>query len=221
MGETDEHRDVMFRNIELLKTYYDGQQVYVTGDLLLYYQQGDPKKFVVPDAFIVKGKPQVQKRTYKLWVERIVPQLVIETTSKKTKKKDLHVKPAIYAQIGVHEYFLFDPTCDYLDPPLQGHRLVDGSYQAIPIEPTGCLYSEELDLELRFENSLLNFYKRGTNDRLRTQAELRQRESEARQRESEARQRESEARRLVELDNARLREELAKLKGESQDQSKQ
>ena len=112
MGETDEHRDVMFRNIELLKTHYEGQQVYVTGDLLLYYQQGDPKKFVVPDAFIVKRKPQVQKHTYKLWVERIVPQLVIETTSKKTKKKDLHVKPAIYAQIGVHEYFLFDPTCD-------------------------------------------------------------------------------------------------------------
>ena len=85
--------------------------------------------------------------------------------------------------------------------------MVDGSYQAIPTEPTGCLYSEELDLELRFEDSLLNFYKRGTNDRLRTQAELRQLEAEARCQ--------------VELENARLRDELAKLKGDSQDQSKQ
>lgn len=140
----------MTRNIELLKRHYANQQIYVSGDLLIYYQQGDPKKFVVPDAFIVKGKPPIKRRTYRLWIEQISPQLVIETTSKSTKQKDLRTKPAIYAQIGVREYFLYDPTLDYLDPPLHGQRLVDGQYQPIQADPTGGLFSEELDLELRF-----------------------------------------------------------------------
>ncbi len=33
MGETDLHRDAMVRHIELLKQYFEGQQVYVSGDL--------------------------------------------------------------------------------------------------------------------------------------------------------------------------------------------
>lgn len=36
MGESDEHRDAMVRIIELLKNHFEGQQVYVSGDLLLY-----------------------------------------------------------------------------------------------------------------------------------------------------------------------------------------
>ncbi len=74
MGETDEHRDAMFRIIELLKNYFQNQQVYVSGDLLLYYEQGNPKKFVVPDAFIAKGRKQKRRRIYRLWVEGVVPQ---------------------------------------------------------------------------------------------------------------------------------------------------
>ena len=54
MGETDLHRKAMIRHIELLEHHFAGQQVYVSGDLLVYYEQGNPKKFVVPDAFIVK-----------------------------------------------------------------------------------------------------------------------------------------------------------------------
>ncbi len=126
------------------------------------------------------------------------PQLVIETTSKSTKQKDLKTKPAIYAQIGVHEYFLYDPTLDYLDPPLQGQRLVDGQYQQIQDEPTGRLFSEELDLELRFEKSLLQFYRRGTDQRLLTDAEAHQ---------------------AAEAEIVRLRTELAILPGKGTDQN--
>jgi Uma2 family endonuclease len=94
------------------------------------------------------------------------PQLVIETTSKNIKLKDLKTKPEIEAHIGVHEDFLYDPTLDYLDPPLQGQRGVDGHYQAIPIEPTGGLYCEKLGMGLRFESSQLQFFHRGSQDRL-------------------------------------------------------
>ena len=51
MGETDLHRKAMIRQIGILERYYAGQQSYVSGDLLLYYVQGNPEKFVVPDVF--------------------------------------------------------------------------------------------------------------------------------------------------------------------------
>src|SRR5438876_10718276 len=107
MGETDIHRDAMVRHIELLRHYYDGQQVYVSGDLLVYYEQGNPKKFVVPDAFVVKGINPGQRRVYKTWVERKAPDAAIETTSRKTKKKDTTFKPDLYARLGITEYLLF------------------------------------------------------------------------------------------------------------------
>ena len=208
MGETDLHRDAMFRHIELLKRFYAGQKVYVSGDLLVYYQQGNNKKFIVPDAFIAKGKKQERRRVYKLWVEQVVPQLVIETTSKKTKKKDLNVKPKIYAQIGVKEYFMYDPTCDYLDPPLQGHRLVNGAYQPIPIESTGGLMSHELGLKLVILDDELEFIVPDSGKKLLTA-------EEARREESEARKREAEARKAAEAENALLREELNRLRQKS------
>lgn len=51
MGETDLHREEMFRLIHSLQRFYAGRKVYVSGNLLLYYEQGNPKKFVVPDVF--------------------------------------------------------------------------------------------------------------------------------------------------------------------------
>ena len=114
----------MVRQIDLLGRFFAGEQVYVSGDLLLYYEQGNPKKFVVPDVFVVKDLTPGDRRIYKLWVEGKPPSAVIEVTSHKTKKKDTVIKPPVYARLGVHEYFMFDPTQDYLHPPLQGYRLV-------------------------------------------------------------------------------------------------
>ena len=196
MGESDQHRDAMVRIIELLKNHFEGQQVYVSGDLLLYYEQGNPKKFVVPDAFIAKGLKQKRRRIYRMWVEGIVPQLVIETTSRKTKKKDTADKPELYAKLGIHEYFLHDPTGDYLDPPLQGYRLKESKYDRIVADSHGNLYSEELKLNLRIEDSELNLYHPETYQRLLSNQEKVVKESEARLE--------------AEAEIAKLRAELAK-----------
>lgn len=201
MGETDLHRDQMVRHIELLRHYYRGQRVYVSGDLLVYYEQGNPKKFVVPDAFVVKGINPKSRRIYKAWVERKAPDVIIETTSPKTRRKDLIDKPKLYAQLGVKEYFMLDPEEDYLEPALQGHRLsVDGFVQIKPDE-TGALVSEELGLRLRAEEGVLMMYRLDTGERLMTAEERADLEAEARQAEAEAR-------RAAELELARLREEL-------------
>ena len=73
---------------------------------------------------------------------------MIEVTSKTTRKEDQKKKPILYRDVlKVAEYFLFDPTEDYLKPPFQGFRLVDGQY--VPIEPVlGRLPSTVLGLHL-------------------------------------------------------------------------
>lgn len=201
MGETDQHRDAMVRIIELLKSYFAGQPVYVSGALLLYYEQGNPKKFVVPDAFIAMGLQPHQRRIYRLWLERVIPQLVIETTSKTTKKKDVVEKAALYAKLGVKEYFLHDPTREYLEPPLQGHRWREESYERMEADNRGRLFSEELQLWLCDDDGELNLYRPESDERLLTHRERAAEEAAARQRETEARLR-------AEAEVARLRAEL-------------
>ncbi len=208
MGETDLHRDEMVRVIELLRGFFEGQRVYVSGDLLVYYRQGKPKKFVVPDAFVVKGLEPTPRRIYRLWIERRVPDVIVEVTSRKTKKKDTISKPKLYRRLGVKEYFLFDPTEDYLTPPLQGHRLADDEYERIVPDAEGSLVSVELGLRLHAEQGHLTFYRLDTGQRLLTEREARQAEAAARQAEAAARQAEAAARQAAEAEVARLREEL-------------
>ena len=60
---------------------------------------------------------------------------MLETTSESTAEKDKN-KRKIYAQLGVAEYFQFDPFGEYLSPPLQGFRLVKGRYEPVRPNPT-------------------------------------------------------------------------------------
>ena len=234
MGETDLHRKEMIRQIELLERFFEGQFVYVSGDLLVYYEQGNPKKFVVPDVFVVKDLEPENRRIYKLWIEQKAPDVIFEVTSRKSKKTDSTTKPKLYRRLGVKEYFLFDPTQDYLEPPLQGYRLVRGRYVRIAADRRGRLVSEELGLRLQAEGGQLMMYRVDTGQRLLTEKEARQAaeaeraeaerarqaeaaarqaEAAARQAEAAARQAEAAARQAAEAEVARLREELRRRGG--------
>ena len=125
---------------------------------------------------------------------------------RKTKKKDTVTKPALYHQLRVPEYFLFDPTQDYMDPSLQGHRLVNERYELIAPDAQGALVSEQLGLRLCPEGSQLMFYRLDTGERLLT-------DEEARRAAEEALQSEASARRAAEAEVARLREELRRRGG--------
>ena len=93
-----------------------------------YYEEGDPEKSCVPMFFVTLNVPSnTKRRTFKLWEEGKGPDLVIEITSKKTRKEDLHWETDTYRDVlGVREYFLFDPLEEYLEPSLQGFRLTEG-----------------------------------------------------------------------------------------------
>jgi Uma2 family endonuclease len=162
--------------------------------LLVFYEQGNPKKFIVPDVLVVRGIEPGNRRIYKVWYEGKPPDAIIEVTSGKTRKRDMVTKPALYGQLGVPEYFLFDLTRDYLEPPLQGHRLVGGHYEPIAADAEGALVSDQLGLRLHAEGRQLMLYRLDTGHRLLTA--------------EEALQIEAEARRAAEDEAARLREQL-------------
>ena len=154
MGETQLHQQEIVYLIQALdERFRDTPDVLVAGDLLFYYVQGDPTFMVVPDVFVVQGIPKGLREKYLLWKEGKAPSLVIEVTSKSTRRKDMTFKKDLYQRLGVTEYFLFDPLQDYLRPPLQGYRLFDHRYRPIRPEPDGSLVSTVTGLVFGLEGN--------------------------------------------------------------------
>jgi len=77
---------------------------------------------VAPDVFVVRSAAKRARPSYRLWQESKGSDLVLEITSKHTRRDDQETKPRIYAALRVQGYFQYDPTGDYLQPPLQGFR---------------------------------------------------------------------------------------------------
>ncbi|MBI4770944.1 MAG: Uma2 family endonuclease [Chloroflexi bacterium] len=206
----------------MLDQHFAGRKdVYVAADLLVYYSQGDPTKSVAPDVFVAFNVPKGIRRSYMVWEERRPPDVVFEVAFEGTWRADLGWKFGLYMGLGVREYFLFDPTGEFLDPLLQGHRLRDHTAEAIPALPGGRgligLRSEQLGLELWARATgdperpyQLRLYDPAADFWLRTPAE-----TEAERSKTEAALRKAEGRaRAAEAEAARLRAELARLRGE-------
>jgi Uma2 family endonuclease len=147
MAETKHHLQEMVYVWESLEDRFEADpDVFVGANMFLYYRKGDPAGVVAPDGFVVKGVPKrwpggYERTKYLLWEERQAPCFVLETTSESTHRKD-EEKKEIYRRLGVTEYFQFDPYGEYLNPRLQGVRLVSGRYRTIRAEPDGSLLSQ-------------------------------------------------------------------------------
>ncbi len=200
LGETDLHRQDMVDLIETLKDRFAADpMVYVSGNLLLFYEEGNKRKHISPDVFVVRGVSKLPPRDYYLlWREGKGPDVVVEITSKTTRSEDQKKKWLLYRDVlKIPEYFQFDPTEDYLKPSLQGHRLVHGEYE--PIEfVAGRLPSTLLGLHLEREGFELRLHDPVSSSRLPTTRE-RMEQAEI-------------ARRQAEAENERLRQELETLR---------
>ncbi|MHB1423517.1 MAG: Uma2 family endonuclease [Gemmataceae bacterium] len=199
VAETDWHRDLMNALIQTLKVWYASKpRVYVSGNLLLFYEEGNRRRHVSPDVFVVKGIAKHDRPNYLLWREGKGPDVAIELTSSSTRRKDLEDKYELYQDtLRVKEYFLFDPLGDYLDPSLQGHRLRGGQYRMIRAV-AGRLPSQVLGLHLERSGRELRLYDPDTARWLPTPLEMAV-EAEA-------------ARQQAEAENERLRRELTELR---------
>ena len=137
--------------------------------MFIYYEEGNPTAVVAPDVFVIPGVPQADRRIYKTWeYEGKTPALVIELTFSKTRYEDLGKKRVLYADLGVQEYYIFDPLGDYLEPHLRGYQLVDS--ELLPL-PGPRFFSRLLNVELRAVGDTLRFYEMGSNTALLTPAE--------------------------------------------------
>jgi Uma2 family endonuclease len=212
MGETDLHRSIMFDAIESLKQYYQGQQVYVSGNILLFYQQGNRRRHVSPDVLVVKGLEQRDRKNYLVWEEGRPPHVVIEVTSDSTREEDIYDKFEIYRdKVRVAEYFLFDPRAEYLQPALQGYRLEGSEYRPI-IQVAGRLPSRELNLHLEECENHLRFFDPATGGWVPTLQESRDAAIAERQQAEMQRQQAEEQWRQSQAELEELRRELESLR---------
>jgi len=173
MAETDIHYEVVTNTRFALQWYFrDRDDVYVSGNLFVYYEEGNPKKCVAPDVFVVFGVPKRRRRVYLVWEEGKGLDVVFEFTSRKTRNEDFGRKMDIYRGIlGVKELFIFDPLREYMEPPLLGfYRRGERWVREEPKE--GRLVSEVLGLEVVMVGEMLRLYDPKTQNFLPTPEEL-------------------------------------------------
>ena len=201
MAETDIHREQIYYLIESLKIYFNHlDDVYVTGNNLFYYDSEDHRKVFSPDVMISFDVSNQTRHVYKLWEEKVFPQVIFEVSSRLTWGEDLNQKWLLYQQNGVKEYYVFDPEYDYLPESLVAYRLINGELRLVPVE-NGRIFSDELGLEVVDTGEGLRFFNPATQESLGTLSE-----------ERHARLEERNARMAAEAELARVREELKRLK---------
>ncbi|MCS6813247.1 MAG: Uma2 family endonuclease [Cyanobacteria bacterium] len=221
MPEGDIQRDYIHYSTKALRMYYRHRpDVYVSGNLFIYYEEGNPRASLAPDTFVVIGIPNHDRNTYKVWLEGgKLPDFALEITSHSTVQKDNRNKVALYQQLGVQEYIQYDPTAQYLQPvPLIGYQLVNGVYK--PMLPrtladgTLCLASHVLNLELHLLSYGLRFYDPEQQRYLLTQEETEyalEQAEQARLQAEQARLQAEQARLQAEQIAQRLAERLREL----------
>ena len=172
MAETDLHRDLMAELIETLKWWFsDDPSVYVSGNLLVFYEKGNKRIHVAPDVFVVPGVGNHRRENYLLWEEGRGLDLVIELTSRTTSLEDIETKYNLYVEkMGVKEYVLFDPMEEYLTPSFQAHRRHGDRLR--PVKLIGGRFRiRVIGLDLERDGTQLRLRDPATGNRLPTPAE--------------------------------------------------
>ena len=172
IAASDLHLEILIRLLQVLRAYFSEMpEVYVSGDILTYYTEGDPRAVCAPDVLVTFGIGQKQRHTYKVWEEGKVPDFVMEFSSKTTYQNDLTDKMTLYAQLGIPNYLLYDAEALYLPSPLMGFQLVKGVYVPIPPGVDGSIHSDILGLDFHIRERRLEVYDPVSEQWLQTPAE--------------------------------------------------
>lgn len=208
LAETQQHVLAILMTLALLRLYLQDQPAVVFADQFLYYIEGNSKARVAPDVMVVFDIEKRLYGNYKIWEGQQTPAIIMEVTSAGTKDTDWNFKKTLYEQLGVTEYWLFDPYGEWIAGQLQGYRLnEDGVYKPIK---DNC--SEVLQLRLQAEEYLIGFYRLDNGDKLLTPEELYNAALDASQRADQEAQRADQAAQRAALEKARADRLMEKLR---------
>ena len=202
--------------------FRDRPDVEVSGNTFIYYEEGNPRRFISPDLHVTLGvtaegfASMDYRNTYLVWEIGKPADFVLEIASESTALRDVTEKRVLYAQIGFGEYWRFDGSGgDFYGEPLVGEYLAEGEYRRFDVardeegRPHG--YSPALALWLYWDDGRLRFYDPETGEWLLNREEERAALETARA----AGERERTAREAAEAQVTELQAELERLRGES------
>lgn len=148
MGETTIHLKQILLLFSLLDSFFrTDRNTFVAADLIVYYEEANPRTWYAPDVFVCFGVEKKERRTFKTWEEGVFPQVVFEIASDGTFENDLGGKRLEYARLGVEEYYLLDPEREYLPSPLMAFHRQNGRLVSVQVED-GRVLSPLLSLEI-------------------------------------------------------------------------
>jgi Uma2 family endonuclease len=208
--------------IAVLEWLFNGKEVGIVSSVNFYQieHQNDPPKS--PDIAVVEGlvpdeRSSEDNPSYWIGEDGPPPLVVFEIASKETWLNDLETKPKSYADMGIPEYFAFDPNEPSVwtgtwreEARLIGWRLDSGQYHTIEKDAAGRLWSEQLQSWLKVEGKHLKLYtregelrltsletqtQRTALERARAEAQTRRAEAQAQQAAMERARAEAQARR--------------------------
>lgn len=223
MESTDQstQRKITLESLDLVHAVWPEFQVF--SELLIQYPLGDSKpskpERVVPDNMvIVWPKPIDKLKAFHTPLQPVLPTLVMEYVSESNRRKGYEENLTRYRDhLHIPYYLLFEPESQTLDV----FHLVDAGYERVAPNAAGRLAIPELELEVGLIDGWVRYWHRGALLALPGELlnQLRAKDNQLDAALERIHQKtlaadQSEQRALAaEAENARLREELAKLKG--------
>ncbi len=214
LSESTLHDDVLtdFRNAATALVF-DQPDAMVQRNLLMLFEQGNPTAAVEPDVTVSLGVGRHPRLSYKLWVEGKPPDLAIEGLSEKTWRRDVDVKPALYQDLGVREFWQVDPL-GRLSTPIAGYRLSKGVYRRIQPSASGALRSEVLYAELSYDRKDMRILDLRTGEPIPSLLQILQMNREANRERDEAIRAGDEANQTREAERAAFEARIAELEAQ-------
>ena len=145
--------------------------IFLDNETYICYDPANRNVRVAPDLYLAFGVDAGAIRRRRLYLPDEAgkpPDWALEIASGSTAWVDVNRKPAIYAAIGIAEYWRFDPGGRYHGAPLWGGRLVNGAYEPIALTtaPDGVLkgYSTVLGVSICWDEGWPRLYDPATGE---------------------------------------------------------
>ena len=168
MGETSIHAKLINKLLAILLYYFEKRtDVFLSGNMNLYYEEDNPNKWYAPDLLIAFGVKNHERSSYQIWKEEVFPQVIFEVASERTWKTDISEKLEFYSQQGVEEYYILDPEFAYLPAPMLAFHHENGRLLSSTIKDDR-IFSPRLGLEIVRTEKDFRLFDPNTNEFLHT-----------------------------------------------------